>query len=101
MSKAPLQRFRATITKAGGKTYVALPFDPNERWGDKDRHYVRGSVGDNKIRGVLLFDGTEFVLPLGPAWMRDNPVSIGATVAVALEPDGPVGGALPDDLAAA
>ena len=95
------QRFVATVETAGTKTYVEIPFDPNTVWGDKDRHYVAGTLDSQRIRGLLAFDGEQFVLPLGPAWLRDNDVSAGAKVTIALEPDGPVVGSLESDIAAA
>jgi hypothetical protein len=97
------RRFTATITRSRTKAYVVLPFDPNEAWGAKSRHYVKGSIGGCVIRGVLLFDGNDFVLSLGPAWLRDNPVQQGAArpVEVMLTPDGPQPEALAPDIAAA
>lgn len=96
-----LKRFAATVQTAGTKTYLEIPFDPNTVWGDKDRHYVAGTIDSQRIRGVLVFDGSQFVLSLGPAWLRDNDVSAGATLNVALEPDGPVVEGLESDIAAA
>lgn len=95
------QRSHATVQKAGSKTYVEIPFEPNEVWGDKERHYVTETVGSCKFRGLLLFDGSQFVLPLGAAWVRDNPVKVGDVVAVELEPDGPVLERLDADIASA
>jgi hypothetical protein len=67
---------------------VTIPFDPNEAWGVKERHFVTGSIDGCKIRGCLDSEGTQVVLPLGPAWRRDNAVPIGAEVEVVLGPDG-------------
>jgi bacteriocin resistance YdeI/OmpD-like protein/uncharacterized protein DUF1905 len=80
------------------KSYVPVPFDPNEAWPGADRHYVRGTVGGRSIRGLLRIEGEAYVLPLGPAWLRDNSISASATVAVVLEPDGPQSEALAADI---
>jgi hypothetical protein len=95
------QRFRATIAESGNRAYVVIPFDPDEIWGAKDRHYVTGSLDGFKIRGCLDFEGTQVVLSLGAAWRRDNPVKVGAEVGVVLAPDGPLADTLAPDVAAA
>lgn len=95
------KRFAATVRTAGTKTYVEIPYDPNTVWGDKDRHYIAGTLNSQRIRGVLVFDGNQFVLSLGPAWLRDNAMSAGAEVNVELEPDGPLVERLEHDTAAA
>jgi len=94
-------RFNATIVSSPTRTYVLVPFDPNEVWGGKDRHYVRGSLGGFKIRGCLEFQGAELILPIGPAWRRDNPVQVGADVEVVLAPDGHQSDTVATDIAAA
>jgi hypothetical protein len=84
------QRFAGAVQKAGTKHYLEIPFDPNTVWGEKDRHYVSGTIDSCRIRGVLIHDGSQFVLSLWPAWLRDNAVSAGGTVKVELEPVGPL-----------
>ncbi len=95
------QRFNATIVESGTRAYVAIPFDPNEVWGEKDRHYVTGSIDNRMIRGCLDFEGTELVLPIGPAWRRDNPVAVGVEVEVVLAPDGHQSDTVDPEIAAA
>src|SRR5215208_2437248 len=95
------QRFQATIVESGARAYVTIPFDPNEVWGVKERHYVTGSIDGCKIRGCLDAEGTQVVLPLGPAWRRDNPVAVGAEVEVVLGPDGHQSDNIAPDVAAA
>src|SRR5437868_5082778 len=101
MTTTTAQRFTATITESGARSYIALPFDPDEAWGAKDRHYVSGQVGRCRIRGALVLTGLGFVLPLGPAWRRDNDVAAGATVDVVLAPEGPLVESLDTDIASA
>ena len=95
------QRFTTTLVKSGTRTYVAIPFDPDEVWGAKARHYVAGSIDGHPFRGCLDTDVTPCVLPIGPAWIRDNELDDGASVEVVLAPDGPQIETLAPDMAAA
>src|SRR4029079_11495632 len=91
-------RFSGTVRQAGSRAYVDVPFDPDKNWGAKHRHYVKGSVNGCGFRGLLISDAEHFVLPLGPAWRRDNGVKAGDRVEVVLEPDGPQSEALASDI---
>jgi hypothetical protein len=95
------QHFTAAITKVGSKTVIELPFNPNETWGAKDRHHIRGTVGGRDIRGPLVLDGARAFLPLGPAWMRDSGLAVGAQVEVTLSAEGPQFEQLAPDVTAA
>ena len=92
------KRFESNVVRARTKTYVPLPFDPNEAWGWKVRHYVKGTVGGCAIRGLLRSEGDAYALPLGAAWLRDNHIPGSETIVVVLEPDGPQSEALADDI---
>jgi hypothetical protein len=95
------QMFTATVASSGTRTFIALPFDPNDVWGGKQRHHVSGTVAGHTIRGPLDSDGPQYVLPLGAAWLRDSAVVSGATVEVVLAPEGPQVASLASDIAAA
>jgi hypothetical protein len=95
------QRFKSTITKAGSRTFLPIPFNPNDVWGVKQRHHIAGSVNGCAVRGSLGSDGTSFFLPLGAAWRRHNQLDAGAEVDVILSPEGPQAEGLPADVAAA
>jgi len=95
------QRFEATLTQRGTKTLIVLPFDPNEAWGAKEKHYISGTVAEHRIRGVLDCIGAEYVLPLGDAWRRDNGLEAGAVVEVVLAPEGPQADNMAPDILAA
>jgi hypothetical protein len=95
------QRFKATIAMSGTRTYIALPFDPNAVWGVKQRHHITGSVNGCRVRGSLGSDGSQFFLPLGVAWRRDNGVGAGMEVEVVLAPEGPQSDTLSPDVLAA
>ena len=95
------QRFSTIIEKSGTRTLIAIPFDPNEVWGVKGRHYISGSVNGCAIRGPLGSDGTRYFIPLGEAWRRDNGLEVGAAVEVELSPEGPQAETLAADINAA
>ena len=71
------QRFKTTVAKSGSRTYIVIPFDPNQIWGAKQRHHITGTINGCKVRGSLGSDGTQYFLPLGAAWRRDNGLGIG------------------------
>ena len=80
--------FTATIEANGKGAKIGLPFDPNEVWGTKERHHVRGTIRGCVYRGELVRDGSNWIVKLGPAWVRDN-LAPGAVVEVTLAPEGP------------
>src|SRR3954462_15377082 len=96
-----MQRFKTIVAKTGSRTYIAIPFNPNEVWGVKQRHHITGSINGCAVRGSLGSDGTQYSLPLGAAWRRDNGVEAGAEVEVLLAPEGPQTDALAADILAA
>lgn len=95
------KRFKATITRTGGKNLIPVPFDPDEAWGQKERHYVDGEVDCHRVRGLLIITGTQVALPVGVAWLRDTQVALGTPVKVVLWPDGPQVELLAEDIARA
>lgn len=95
------QRFKATVSKTGSRVAIALPFDPNEVWGIKQRHHITGTVNGQGVRGSLGSDGTHYFLPLGAAWRRDSGVDADMEVEVVLAPEGPQADTLPADVLAA
>jgi hypothetical protein len=96
------RRFK-TIVQSGerGRVFIALPFDPSDVWGKKQRHHIRGTVNGMTIRGSLGSDGETFFLPLGAAWRRDCGVKPGDVVTVELYPEGPQQELLAPDIASA
>ena len=95
------QRFETSITKTGSRTFITIPFNPNEVWGVKQRHHITGSINGCPVRGSLGSDGSQYFLPLGAAWRRDNGVEAGAEVEVVLTPEGPQADTLAPDILAA
>ena len=95
------QRFKTVITKAGTRTFIAIPFNPNEVWGVKQRHHITGTINGCKVRGSLGSDGTQYFLPLGAAWRRDNGLDAGTAVEVVLSAEGPRAENMAADITAA
>lgn len=95
------QRFKAIVSQEGSRTFIALPFNPNEVWGVKQRHHITGTIHGHPVRGALNSDGSHYFLSFGAAWQRGSVVEIGAEVEVVLMPEGPQTDALAPDLLAA
>ena len=95
------QRFTTIVTKTGSRTSIAIPFNPNEVWGVKQRHHITGTINGCAVRGSLGSDGSQYFLSLGAAWRRDNGVEAGAEVEVVLSPEGPQADTLAPDILAA
>jgi hypothetical protein len=95
------RKFKAQVSTANSRVFISIPFNPNEAWGTKRRHYITGTVNSCKIRGSLGSDGTSYFLPLGAAWRRDTGIEAGALVTVVLSPEGPQQDNISMDVAAA
>lgn len=95
------RRFVSKLEKVSGKAFVAVPFDPNDAWGSKDAHYVNGKMGGCVFRGVVERLGESWVIPIGPAWLRDQAVEVGDRVEVEIGPEGPNSSNMGEDVAAA
>ena len=83
------QRFKTILAKSGTRVFVPIPFNPNDVWGVKGRHHIRGTVNGYGVRGSLWSDGTQYFLILGAAWWRDCGIEAGTKVNVVLSPEGP------------
>ena len=67
----------------------------------KQRHHITGSIDGRPVRGSLGSDGSQYFLPLGSAWRRDNGLEASTEVEVELMPEGPQSDTLAPDLLAA
>ena len=84
------ERFDADVeARTNGGIAIRLPFDPDDAWGEKDAHYVAGSIQGIRMRGKLVRRGTNPYLELGPSWCRSPGFGTGDRVQVVLEPEGP------------
>lgn len=96
-----MQSFKAVLIRSGSKTIIPLPFDPNQVWGEKERHHIRGTVNQIMIRGPLVVEGATYYISPGPAWLRDAGIAAGDTVELSISPEGPQLDSLPEDIASA
>jgi hypothetical protein len=98
-----VRRFSVSVAvDRRGRVTVPVPFDPDDAWGSKPSHHVAGMVEGCDLRGVVDKGSDGDVVVLGPAWNRDRlGLTDGATVEVALHPEGPQRGDLAPDVAAA
>jgi hypothetical protein len=98
-----VRRFSVSVAvDRRGRVMVPVPFDPDDAWGSKASHHVAGTVEGCDLRGVVDNAGGGHVIVLGPAWNRDRlGLTDGATVQVALHPEGPQRDDLAPDVAAA
>ncbi|MGW5363232.1 YdeI/OmpD-associated family protein [Actinopolymorpha pittospori] len=95
-------RFTAAVTEGSrGRAVIALPFDPDQVWGYKQRHHVSGTVDGCKVRAVVEQFGDGPGIALSPSWRRDRPVKVGSEVKVVLSAEGPQRADLDPDVAAA
>jgi len=97
-----VQRFDAHVAAGpGGRAVIAVPFDPDERWGAKAEHPVGGRINGRRVRGRIAPGGSGWALTVTPMWMRDAGLAVGDEVTVELAPEGPQRGDLADDISAA
>jgi hypothetical protein len=83
------QFFKSTVSESGTRVCIPIPFDPNDAWGVKQRHYISGTVNGYRVRGSLGSDGERYFLPIGAAWRQCNGIAVGSEVEVELWPEGP------------
>jgi hypothetical protein len=94
--------FTTTVeSRPRGGVAVQLPFDPSVAWGEKQRHYVTGTIQGRDVRGTITSVGGQHYLQLGPSWCRDRRVAAGNNVTVMLEPEGPQLASLAIDISSA
>jgi hypothetical protein len=95
------QEFQSAIQKLGSRVGILIPFDPNQVWGQKERHDIHGTINGQRIRGKLEMQPEGYVLSLGPTWRRGCNIDVDAQVTVVIEPEGPHLGNLAEDVATA
>ena len=96
-----IQKFKTVVAKSGTRVFVPLPFNPNDVWGVKQRHHIRGTVNGIQVRGSLGSDGEQYFLLLGAAWRRDCDVGVGTPVDVVLSAEGPQSKTMSADIVSA
>ncbi|MCS6831705.1 MAG: YdeI/OmpD-associated family protein [bacterium] len=93
--------FTATVLSQNGRTFLPLPEEVVDRWGEKPHHYVAGVISGRTVRGRTEARLGRYILPLGPTWLRDNDIQEGMSVQCALELESPVLEELAPDIVSA
>ena len=94
-------QFSATVGRQGSRTVIVLPDSVVTVWGEKPHHYVAGTIAGHSFRGRTERLGGSYVLPVGTAWLRDNPIEADNQVPVELWLEPPQVDDLPADFASA
>jgi hypothetical protein len=91
--------FRATAkVEANGRIIIAIPFDPAEAWGPRDRYHVSYTIDGRPGRSTFQRRNKVALLVLGPKSGHRPWISDGDEVDVSLQPEGPQTGALAADI---
>ena len=99
---AATRRYSTTVViDSRQRVVVPVPFDPDEAWGRKDVHRLRGTVNGMGVRAILEPSESAYVFVLGAAWRRGCGIEPGDAVDVVLAPEGPQRTDLPPDVVAA
>jgi Bacteriocin-protection, YdeI or OmpD-Associated/Domain of unknown function (DUF1905) len=97
-----VQRFSASVAcDPRGHALIVVPFDPDEEWGAKAVHRVKGTVNGCRIRVTLTPGDSGWGFTLNASRMLGTRASVGSDAVVELAPEGPQRGDLADDIAAA
>jgi hypothetical protein len=59
------------LVRARAKRELALPFDPAQVWGRRDRYHVAGTIDGHPVRGPLSSRAGGWFLPVGGLWCQD------------------------------
>jgi hypothetical protein len=79
--------------------FVTIPFAPNDKWGKKPRHFVKGTINTTAFNGSLGSRGGSYFFPVNKELQDQAAIGPGDAVTVVIEPqDGGASGDLPDDL---
>jgi hypothetical protein len=85
----------------GNKARVPVPFDPNEAWGVKSQHHVKGTVAGMRVRVTIAQVDAGWSFSLSSSRLRSCAAGPGDDVEVVISPEGPQRGDLAPDVAAA
>ena len=96
------QRFAVVVAAGpGGRAVIVVPFDPDEAWGAKAVHHVKGTVNGTRVRVTLAPGGGGWEFTLNQPRALGMGVAAGDEVTVELTPEGPQRADLAADIAAA
>jgi len=96
------EKFKTTIESGErGRVFITIPFVPNDKWGKKPRHFVKGTIQGVEFKGSLGARDGAYFMPVSKQLQSDADVGPGDTVSVVIEADTASTSELPEDLEAA
>ncbi len=84
-----VRRFHGRAIRIGHRVEIALPFDPADAWGRRDRYHVTGTVQGARFRGPLVFRDAGWRIERGPKSPGATLLQDGQEVTVEIWPEGP------------
>jgi Bacteriocin-protection, YdeI or OmpD-Associated/Domain of unknown function (DUF1905) len=94
------QKFKTNV-EAGerGRVFITIPFVPNDKWGKKPRHFVKGTINTTAFSGSLGSRGGANFFPINKDLQDQAKIGPGDAVTVTIEPqDTAASSDLPEDL---
>lgn len=98
MPDPTVRTFQGRAVRTGQTVEIALPFDPSDVWGPRDRYHVTGTVNGTRFRGPLVSRGRGWVIQRGPKSPGAALLADGDAVRVEIWPEGPQVGELAADI---
>jgi bacteriocin resistance YdeI/OmpD-like protein/uncharacterized protein DUF1905 len=96
------RRFHGRAARTGSSgVVIAIPFEPVEAWGRRDRYHVTGTIEGVGFRTTLVTRDGAWRIELGPKSGSGARLEDGQPVTVVIEPEGPQAGQLVPDVAQA
>lgn len=94
------EKFKTKV-EAGerGRVFITIPFAPQDKWGKKSRHFVKGTVNATAFSGSLGTRGGIHFFPINKELQETAAIGPGDTVTVVIEPQEAASSSeLPEDL---
>ena len=76
--------FTAIIQEEGKFTFIAIPFFPREKWGQRSRYKVTGTINSIPVQGTLGALKNDYFLRLSKIWLGVSGINPGDQVSVTL-----------------
>jgi hypothetical protein len=81
------ERFKTKVESGErGRVFITIPFAPQDKWGKKPRHFVKGTINATAFSGSLGSRGGTHFFPLNKELQSEAEVAPGDTVTVVIEP---------------
>lgn len=94
-----MARYTTSVTRAGGRLFVPVPFDPDAEWAPKPKHHIHGTVAGCRVRAVITTHEGQRGFIMGTLWAGGFDAT--GPVEVEILPEGPQRADLDTDIAEA